>query len=276
MSKSSVRRVRSRRPSLESLESRALLSTVHLLVNTLDDDPTGPVAGQTTLRDIITAADALSAGDKAVIKFAVDGTIALTAPLPDLTGNIAIKGPGAANLTIERPSDLPYFAIFNISSEPSDGTGDKISDLTIKGGAFSGIQIQGELIVVTMKNVDFIDNTALSAGGAIDNFGNLTVKNCVFSDNYAFEGGAICNQRGGVLKLYESTFTGNAAYPAGPGLPGVGTDILNWGTATIGKKIIKDLGDGIYNTGTINSRPPNGMMFCPGRFCWPIPRTNSA
>src|SRR5208282_5854551 len=99
MSKSAIRRVHSHRPSLESLESRALLSTVHLLVDTLADDPGGPIAGQTTLRDAITAADAVPAGDKVVIKFAVDGTISLAAKLlPDLTGNIAIKAPDQGNL----------------------------------------------------------------------------------------------------------------------------------------------------------------------------------
>ena len=42
-----------RRLSLERLEGRSLLSTVHLSVNTLTDDPGGPVANQTTLRDAI-------------------------------------------------------------------------------------------------------------------------------------------------------------------------------------------------------------------------------
>ena len=40
---------------VESLEGRSLMSTVNLTVNTLADDPSGPIAGKTTLRDAITA-----------------------------------------------------------------------------------------------------------------------------------------------------------------------------------------------------------------------------
>ena len=62
-----ARRPQSRRRfTLERLEGRSLLSTVHPTVNTLADDPGGSVAGQTTLRDAITAADAGSTANKYV------------------------------------------------------------------------------------------------------------------------------------------------------------------------------------------------------------------
>ena len=118
-----------RRLSLERLENRSLLSTIPLTVNTLSDDPAGPVSGQTTLRDAITAADAGSSANKYVIKFAVDETIVLeTAPLPNLANNITIKGPGAANLAIQGSNT---FTILTVNS----GKTVKISGVTIEDDA---------------------------------------------------------------------------------------------------------------------------------------------
>ena len=172
---SAVRRVRFRRPSLESLESRALLSTVHLLVNTLADDPTGPVADWTTLRDAITAADAGSATNKYVIKFAVDGTIALSAQLPALTGNIDIKGPGAGNLTVQGGGVSNQFSVFTTIGESN------ISEMTISDGYSPG------------------------GGGGIDNYGNLSLSNLVVANCYArFGGGGINNN--GTLNVLNSIF----------------------------------------------------------------------
>ncbi len=62
-------------------------------------------------------------------------------------------------------------------------------------------------------------------------------------EEYGPGGNAILNM--GVMTLTASTFSGN-------GVSGPGSDILNVGTATIGKKIIAALGDGIYNEGTLN------------------------
>jgi hypothetical protein len=55
-----------RRLRLERLEDRTVLSTIALTVNTLADDPSGPIAGQTTLRDAITQADADTTSTAAV------------------------------------------------------------------------------------------------------------------------------------------------------------------------------------------------------------------
>ncbi len=192
----SARRHQSRRRlSLERLEGRSLLSTVHLTVNTLADDPSGPVAGQTTLRDAITAADSGSTTDKYVIKFAVDGTIALTAPLPDLTGNIDIKGPGAANLTISaadlvNPSIGADNSIFIVNNNATA----EINGLTLSD-AQSGPPNGG-------------------SPGAIGNYGIVLIKNCVFSGNggnggiqeTATNGGGLFNAQTATATIQNSTF----------------------------------------------------------------------
>ena len=90
-----------RRLSLECLEDRTMLSTIALAVTTLADDPSGPIPGYTTLRDAITQADADPANSYA-INFSVTGTIGLTSSLPALNNNIAIEGPGASDLTVQR------------------------------------------------------------------------------------------------------------------------------------------------------------------------------
>ena len=126
-----------RRLSLERLEGRSLLSTVPLVVNTLADDPAGPVTGQTTLRDAITAADTGSTANKYVIKFAVDGTIALTAPLPNLANNITIKGPGEMNLTVQGNNTFTIFTVNNGAVTNISGTTISEGNSVFGGGIYN-------------------------------------------------------------------------------------------------------------------------------------------
>ena len=102
------------RPTVTLLEERTLLSTLNLTVNTLIEDPSGPTSGSITLRDAITQANADTTDSQEVISFApgLQGTIDLTKALPALNNNIAIQGPGASNLTVQRDSTAPDFSVF--------------------------------------------------------------------------------------------------------------------------------------------------------------------
>ena len=231
-----------RRFTLERLESRSLLSTVHLTVNTLADDPGGPVAGQTTLRDAITAADAGSAANKYVIKFAVDGTIALAAPLPNLANNIVIRGPGAENLAIQGNN---MFTILVVNSSNTVN----VSGVTIEdghnGGDAGGIWNTGAL---TVSSTIFTDNTAFFGGG-IENDGTVTVNNSEFIGNSANYGGGIFNNDG-TATINDSTFSGNSAIAGN----GVGGGLCNnGGTATVIDSLFSSnsaiFGGGISNGG---------------------------
>jgi predicted outer membrane repeat protein len=196
----------SRRLSLECLEDRSLLSTIPLTVNTLADDPGGPVSGQTTLRDAITQADA-DTGNQYILNFCVTGTIDLSNALSDLSNNIEIDGPGASNLTVQRDPSAAPFSVFTVDS----GTSVSISGMTISGGnagsggAGGGIDNSGTL---TVSDSTFTYNSAGLRGGGIYNVGTLTVSSATFTDNSAPMGGGISSEN--ELTVNDSTFTNNS------------------------------------------------------------------
>ena len=181
------------RPIVTLLEERTLLSTLNLTVNTLTDDPNGPISGSTTLRDAITQANA-STDSQEVINFAsgLQGTIDLTKALPALANNISINGPGASSLTVQRDSSstITQFSVFTVNG----GDTDTISGMTISGG-----------------------NSAFNGGGIYSSgTGMLTVSKCIITGNSAqFNGGGIY---GGQLTVLDSTFTGNSAIWGGGGI----------------------------------------------------------
>jgi len=113
------------RPRLEALEDRTVPSQIGLTVTSLAD------AGPGTLRAVILTADGGSHSDKFTIDFAVAGTIDLQSPLPDLDNNIAIQGPGAASLTVERAAGAS-FASAIVTVDPGQTAG--LSGLTIANG----------------------------------------------------------------------------------------------------------------------------------------------
>ena len=99
--RSSARHSASRRPILEPLEGRTVLSQVSLSVTSLAD------SGPGTLRAAILTADAGSPKDTSTIGFAATGTIDLQNPLPDLNNTIAVQRSGASSLTVERSGPRP-------------------------------------------------------------------------------------------------------------------------------------------------------------------------
>src|SRR5215831_5250417 len=90
------------RPRVEALEDRWLPSQTGLTVTSLAD------SGPDTLRAAILTADAGSPKDQFTIGCAVKGTIDLQTPLPDLNNSIAIQGPGAGSLIVERAAGYSF------------------------------------------------------------------------------------------------------------------------------------------------------------------------
>src|SRR5262249_7379048 len=118
------------RPRLEALEDRWLPSQAGLTVNSLAD------SGPGTLRAAIQAADAGSPSDKCTSGFSVTGTIDLQSPLPDLNNNIAIQGPGASSLTVERAAGFSFTsAILTVDA----GQTASLSGLRVANGNEGGI-----------------------------------------------------------------------------------------------------------------------------------------
>ena len=181
------RRSRSRRrPLLECLEERSLLSVVDITVTTLADDPIVPFQDITSLRDAINHADSGSASNQYIINFSVSGSIAMLDALPNLNNNISIEGPGASSLTVERLGSS-VFPVFTV------GNGDtvNISGITIADGDATnggGIDNSGTL---TVSNTTLAGNTATNDGGGIYSTGILTTSNDVFSNDTAQAGSDI-------------------------------------------------------------------------------------
>jgi len=237
----SKRRKPSRLAIVEALEDRTLLTAY--VVNTTSDDASGGVGdtdGFVSLREAIAAAnsdamfgDAAAGTGADTITFdpGVFGT-AQTITLDDtqllISSDIAITGPGSDLLTINGNNASRHFqvnggAIVEISElKLEDGNGTADGSGANEGGA---IDNNGNL---TLRNMWITDNTA-QYGGAIDSFSGfavLTVINSTISNNMAtFNGGGIENN--GTLNVTNSTISGNMATSNGGGIEAAG------GTVTI-------------------------------------------
>jgi hypothetical protein len=189
---------------VESLESRAMLSTI-AVSNTGD---TGPG----TLRAAIEQANLDAAQDTITFAPSVAGTITLSTALPDLSSNIIISGPGSSVLSVARSSAAGTdFRIFNVPI----GAVVTISGLTITGGFVSDPGSDGN-----------------ASGGGIENSGTLSITDVTVSGNTAGmslglggvggEGGGIENS--GMLSISDATINANeAAFAAStPGFGGGG------------------------------------------------------
>jgi predicted outer membrane repeat protein len=224
------------RPRLEALEDRWLPSQIGLTVTSLAD------AGPGTLRAAILAADAGSHSDKFTIGFGVTGAIDLQSPLPDLANSIAIQGPGASTLTVERAAGASLTsAIVTVDS----GQTASLSGLTIANGNAGGILNNGTLTVANcaVRNNSgslvavggTISGTApVPAGGGIYSSGTLTVSDSAVSGNSALYGGGICSS--GTLTVSGGAVSGNFGVPFFDPTSGL---------------TFQDIGGGIYSAGAM-------------------------
>jgi hypothetical protein len=174
-----------------------------------------------TLRSVMTAA---ASGD--TIVFSVTGTITLTQGYLEISRNLTISGPGAANLAISGNNVSTVLYV-------DGGVTATVSGVTIENGS---------------GNAD-----ANGDGGGIFNNGTLTVNNSTISSNYvsggSAGGGGIANI--GTLTLSNSTLSGNHANTNASG-----AGIYNAGTATVINSTFSGnhanlFGGGIQNNGPL-------------------------
>ncbi len=165
-------------------------------------------SGGGSLRSAMIQANQYGGG---IIAFSTSGVIDLASPLPAISDDVQILGPGANVLTVSG-----YFAnqVFVVNSG----------------------------VTATIAGLTIADGTSARTGGGIDNDGTLTVTNSALLDNSAMVGGGIYNF--GTLTVTNSTLSGNSAELGGGG-------IANGGTLTVTNSTISDnsgnLGGGIYN-----------------------------
>jgi parallel beta-helix repeat protein len=227
------------RPRLEALEERWLPSQVSLTVTSLAD------SGPHTLLDAIQTADARKQSDKYTIGFAVTGTIDLQSPLPDLNNTIAIQGPGAASLTIQRDTGVLFTsAIVTVDA----GQTANLSGLTIANGTSPDLLDFGGGIhnigTLTVSGCTLSSNSATESGAAIFNQGTMTVVDSTVSGNSAARG-AIFNGGAATLSISDSTLCGNTASDRGGALANFGTATLSG--CTLSGNTASDSGGAIYN-----------------------------
>jgi hypothetical protein len=196
-------RPRSFRPLLEVLEDRALLASY--TVNSLTD--TGAGSGLTgDLRYCI--ANAISGQDAIGFAAGLTGAIQLGSALPPLNASVAIQGPGADRLTVERAqSNFTSFGIFAVGSAANV----QISGLTIANANVGAIYNAGTL-TINASTLSGNSAVAASRGGAISNTGTLTVSNSTLSGNSAIDEGGAIYDAGGTLTLDHCTLSGNEAH----------------------------------------------------------------
>jgi hypothetical protein len=206
------------RPEFEGLEDRRVPAT--LMVTTLQDETTN--AATLSLREAITQANNQAGDDMITFSSGLSGTIQLATSLPAMTSNIAIQGPGASSLSVNRNTTTANFAIFTVAGAHTVS----LSGMTISNG--KGL-----------------------SGAGIGNLGGvLTVTGCVVSGNLATGdtstgegGGGILNQAGSTLALVNSTVSNNTSIGNGGG-------IYNAGTLTVvGSTFSNNDADGGYGGG---------------------------
>jgi predicted outer membrane repeat protein len=235
-SQSSRRSVRAR-PRLEALQDR-LAPAVLTVTNNLDDYSAG------SLRSEI---DAAHSGD--VINFAsgLQGkTIVLAQQELQIRTSLTISGPGADKLTISGADASRIFEVFSGATLNLSGV-----TLTHGNGLFSYGYFDpaphdgtGGAIVnygtLTVTNCTLTGNTATNLGGAIFNAGTLTLTHSTVTSNRAGDGGGIDNATGATAEILSgSVITGNTAR--------VGADVLKAKGSTL--KISNDSTVGVLDKG---------------------------
>ena len=149
----------------------------------------------------------------------VGGTVTLSGPLPTITANMTIVGPGAPFSKIDGGGSIRPFTV--------DGGSVSISGLTIQNGSDSSDSNGGAGISVISGDVNLTgcvlsNNTAKSNGGAIliSDDGSAELSDCTLTGNeaavtgWASAGGAIANI-GGDCTLTACTLIDNSAYVGG-------------------------------------------------------------
>jgi CSLREA domain-containing protein len=235
------------RPRLETLEGRWLPSQVALTVTTLADE-VDPRDNVLSLREAILAANAGSQTDKFTINVAVSGTIDLFTPLPHLDNNIAIQGPGASSLTVERAAGVHFSSPVAVRIITVDaGQTASLSGLTIANGDGGGI-LNNRGATLTVSGCALSGNSnSWNSGGGIENGGTLTVSSSTLSGNSSFgEGGGIDNY--GTLTVSGCTLIGNSSARGGGGIDSEGTATVTDSTLSGNSS---PFGGGISTRGTL-------------------------
>ena len=243
-----------RRPSLEALEGRALLSNIY--VNLLADTP-NVAPGQVTLRMAIGMANNNPGADTIYLPA---GNFTLSSGELHVTNGPLTIEPNANDGKARTIDAQGASRVFEVDAEVSVD----FESLGIQGGfASSGRRLILNNGAVTLNNCQVTNNTTIAgfqrtvvylngAGAGIFNNGNVTLNNCHVNNNTTSgDGGGILND--GILSATNLYLFNNQAYDGG----GLWTDIksANACLATVQGSNIQnnfatDCGGGVWGGGS--------------------------
>ncbi len=158
------------------------------------------------------------AGDTITFAPGVTGTIAVATPLPAITSDLTIMGPGAGSLTIDGGGFWVGSPVFWIK-----GGTVNLSGLAITNGysGRSGGGVEVDAGTVTLANCVLARNIAYDNGGGlyVGGLANVTVRNCLFQGNQAAGG---CDQQfQRYVDAKHDRFDDDDELPGGHRFPGV-------------------------------------------------------
>jgi hypothetical protein len=189
------RRAQKRRPPrlrLESLERRELLTTV----TNLSSSGAGSLSA------------AVASGGSIDFQAGLNGTIHFSSAVA-ISSNVSIDA-GSNTIHLDGGGTSEIFDITNGGNVSL--TGLKFSNASAAEG---GAIYNGNGATLNLSGCDFTNNVATNTnwgGGALANFGALTVDDCSFSGNQASKGGAVWNAAAATSAVItNSLFTGNTA-----------------------------------------------------------------
>ena len=204
-------------------------------------DAIDPADGELTFIEAFEAAGRnVAVGDAAagsfaeedVIRFAdgLTGTVSLAGRTWEVPGDLRIEGPESGHIALDGGGQGRVFDIALGARFFAEG-------VTITGG---GLINCGEAIFVDTL---FTDNEA-DYGGAIENFGTLTIRDSRFVENTAaYDGGAVWNA--GFMEVSHANFVQNTASRCGGAIANRARAEIR--TSAIESNIAYDNGGGVYN-----------------------------
>lgn len=214
----------------------------NLTVNSTSDTITAE-DGLCTLREAIinantdndtTGGDCIAGSGADTISFSITGAITLGSILPNITTDITISGPDAADLILDGNEAVSILTVVSTGTLNLE----KLTITNVLSSGFGAIRNNGGTVTVTDST--FSNNTSRYAGGGIyNNFnGSVTITNSTFSGNSGWSyGGAIYNNAG-KLTVTDSIFSNNSS-PSG--YIGGGGGIYNeYGTVTVTNTVFSD------------------------------------
>ena len=209
---------------------------------------TDAVDGVCSLREAIIAADGdairneciAGSGDDTITFAAGVETITLGSNLPNTTDVAGLTIEGGEVVTIDGDGSRPF---------PANTGSVTLNDLTVTGaaaGAVNGGAI-ANFGTLTINNTTLSGNMTDAAGGAIANFGTLTINNGVISDNTAaVSGGGIFND-GGTVTITDSTIGPDNVAGSGGGISNFSSGTTTIIESTISGNSSNSSGGGIAN-----------------------------